>query len=427
MLQGASVEQDVNLHNNDGGLGRLLVASSISFTLATEDMAVVSSIDATLSAIKAQTDKFAFIGDQLKVIGDLSLTSVGIEDAADARINPATKEEQVVAQGKLDTINGTIATMSGKLPASVGQKVMAASFAVVIASDQSAVPASQSGTWHIANITGTVSLPTGAATDATLAAISAKLPATLGQSVMANSLTVTIASNQSALQVAQNGTWNITNITGTVSLPTGASTEATLAAMSAKLPATLGQKTMANSFAVTIASDQSAVPASQSGTWHIGNITGTVSLPTGAATEATLAGIKAKTDALTLVTDRLKTMPDDFTGYDSVSAVTASLATNATANSDTVVPNGEVWHIIGVSFSREFTMNPRRVASRLNVIWDPTTANKTLAALRCQGNTESADIKYKVTGDGVKVIRLAFLNGSEDASVHEAVLVYRKA
>lgn len=48
----------------------------------------------------------------------------------------------------------------------VGQKAMAASLPVVIASDQSAVPASQSGTWNINNVSGTVSLPTGAATSA---------------------------------------------------------------------------------------------------------------------------------------------------------------------------------------------------------------------------------------------------------------------
>ncbi len=45
-------------------------------------------------------------------------------------------------------------------------------------------------------------------------------------------------------------------------LPTGAATEATLAAASAKLPTTLGQKTMAASMAVVVASDQSAVPVS---------------------------------------------------------------------------------------------------------------------------------------------------------------------
>ena len=43
---------------------------------------------------------------------------------------------------------------------------------------------------------------------------------------------------------------------------------------------------MANSAPVVLASDQSAIPVSQSGTWNINNISGTVSLPTGAATSA---------------------------------------------------------------------------------------------------------------------------------------------
>ena len=70
-----------------------------------------------------------------------------------------------------------------------------------------------------------------------------------------------------------------------------------------------GQETMANSLPVVIASDQSAVPitdnggsitvdgtvaATQSGTWNINNISGTVSLPTGAATEATLSTLNTK-------------------------------------------------------------------------------------------------------------------------------------
>jgi hypothetical protein len=80
------------------------------------------------------------------------------------------------------------------------------------------------GTGRInSNVTASV-LPTGAATETTLAAIlvdttsldgkdfatettlaalSSKLPAVLGQTTMANSLAVTIASNQSALSVTQ--------------------------------------------------------------------------------------------------------------------------------------------------------------------------------------------------------------------------------
>jgi hypothetical protein len=168
--------------------------------------------------------------------------------------------------------------------------------------------ATQSGNWDIRNITGTVSLPTGAATSAlqgtgntslasidgkivtcntgavvisssalpagaatesTLSAMSGKLPATLGQKAMAASMSVALSSDQSAIPVSQSGTWNVTNISGTVSLPTGAATSALQTALNAQIPATLGQKAMAAALAVSIASDQSAIPASQSGTWTV--------------------------------------------------------------------------------------------------------------------------------------------------------------
>jgi hypothetical protein len=79
-----------------------------------------------------------------------------------------------------------------------------------------------------------------------------------------------------------------------VSLPTGAATESSLTTMSGKLPLTLGQKIAAESMSVTIASDQSDIDVSQAGTWNLNNITGTISLPTGAATEATLAQLDGK-------------------------------------------------------------------------------------------------------------------------------------
>lgn len=44
----------------------------------------------------------------------------------------------------------------------------------------------------------------------------------------------------------------------------------------------------------TLASGTDSVSAVQSGTWNINNISGTISLPTGAATEATLSGINGK-------------------------------------------------------------------------------------------------------------------------------------
>lgn len=69
---------------------------------------------------------------------------------------------------------------------------------------------------------------------------------------------------------------------------------------SLQLPVSLGQKTMTNSFAVVLASDQSAIPVSQSGTWNINNVSGTVSLPTGAST---LAEQQTQTTSLQLIDD----------------------------------------------------------------------------------------------------------------------------
>ena len=91
----------------------------------------------------------------------------------------------------------------------LGQKTMANSTPVVISSDQSAIPASQSGTWNINNVSGTISLPTGAATEATLAtllttsAFQARIPVN-GQAVMSASIPVVIASNQSVLPINDN-------------------------------------------------------------------------------------------------------------------------------------------------------------------------------------------------------------------------------
>jgi hypothetical protein len=120
-----------------------------------------------------------------------------------------------------------------------------------------------------------------------LASILALTPA-LGQATAANSVPVVLASNQGALTVTGafypatqpvSGTVTVSNfpatyaVTGTfwqatqpvsaaaLPLPAGASTEATLAALSAKFSA-LGQTTMSASVPVTLASNQSAVPVS---------------------------------------------------------------------------------------------------------------------------------------------------------------------
>lgn len=95
-------------------------------------------------------------------------------------------------------------------------------------------------------------LPTGAATatlqttgNNTLSNIDTKLGGTLSVNVgltdaqlRASAVPISftrLASGTDSVSAVQSGTWNITNISGTVSLPTGAATESTLVALSAKV------------------------------------------------------------------------------------------------------------------------------------------------------------------------------------------------
>lgn len=88
----------------------------------------------------------------------------------------------------------------------LGISLSAASIPVVLASDQAAIPVTQSGTWNLNNISGTISLPTGAATSANQATANASLSSidtklTHGQAIMASSVPVVLASDQSVISV----------------------------------------------------------------------------------------------------------------------------------------------------------------------------------------------------------------------------------
>lgn len=97
--------------------------------------------------------------------------TVGVVDTTDSPINPAKED-------------GNLKTISDRTPA-LGQTGMAASSPVVIAANQSSVPvaAGQTGDW-IVGITGTVPLPTGAATETSLAKLTIPLGATLDANTM---------------------------------------------------------------------------------------------------------------------------------------------------------------------------------------------------------------------------------------------------
>lgn len=141
--------------------------------------------------------------------------------------------------------NATLTAIAGQLPATLGQKVMASSLAVTLASDQSTLPVSLASS----------PLPTGGATSAlqttgntSLASIDTKTPALVSGRVPVDGSAVTQPISAASLP-----------------LPSGAATSALQSTISGQLPATLGQKVKASSLAVTLASDQGNLAVTQGG------------------------------------------------------------------------------------------------------------------------------------------------------------------
>lgn len=241
----------------------------------------------------------------------------------------------------------TLSALNAKIPGPLGQKTMANSLSVTIASDQSPVAVSftpsvtdfgattsaQRVAAVIGNTTGQAAFASGASSAQTLRVIPAtdtslsQLPTTLGQKTSANSLAVVIASDQSNVNVALPGIGinfgatnvalrtaaQIGNTTGAADFASGASSAQTLRVIPAtdtsfsQLPSTLGQKTMAGSTGVVIASDQSAIPTTISGSAvnygaataalrtasQIGNTTGQADFNSGTTSAQTLRTIIA--------------------------------------------------------------------------------------------------------------------------------------
>lgn len=158
---------------------------------------------------------------------------------------PASDTASSGLNGRLQRIAQRITSLIALIPTALGQGTMATSFKVVLPSDQSAIPASQSGTWNVTNVSGTVSLPTGAATSANQTA----------QSTLFGAVTETAPASDTASSGLNGRLQRIAQrITSLIAL----------------LPTALGQGTMAQSFKVAIASDQSAISTIEAASTSLG-------------------------------------------------------------------------------------------------------------------------------------------------------------
>lgn len=159
----------------------------------------------------------------------------------------------------------------------------------------------------------------------------------------------------------------------------------------------LGQGAMAASLPVAIASNQSAIPVSQSGTWNINNISGTISLPTGAATESTLSTLNGKIPSgLTVSSTRL--LVDGSGATQPVSGtVTVQQSTAASLNA-TVVGTG--------TFAVQSTLQAgSAIAGKFGI--DQTTPGTTNAVAVAQIGSTSVATGNGVVGTGVQRVAIA--------------------
>ena len=155
------------------------------------------------------------------------------------------------ASSNISQINGITPLMGNGVTGSGSQRVTIASdntaFSVntiASASDStkyrstiqvSNFPASQSVTFtRLKATTDTLTASLDATDSTNIAGINSKLAGTLtvGSHAVTNAGTF-------AVQATQSGNWNVNNVSGTVSLPTGASTEATLSTLNGKVPSGL--------------------------------------------------------------------------------------------------------------------------------------------------------------------------------------------
>lgn len=187
----------------------------------------------------------------------------------------------------LDTNYGIVGANTLRTAAQIGNSNGEAAFSggttnsqtlrVVLPTDQSAIPATQSGTWTVNQ--GTQALPGNAWYVAITDGAS-----TVGITGFSLNVDVTNGAGAAAVNIKDGG--NSITVDGTVTTTQGTSpwvSNITQFGSSAVVTGTGASG--AGIPRVTVAND-SNILATQSGTWNINNISGTISLPTGAATSA---------------------------------------------------------------------------------------------------------------------------------------------
>lgn len=270
--------------------------------------------EATLSLLNAKFVNGNDIGD-VTINNAAGAAAVNIQDGGNSitvdgtvSVNPitfASPQHVIVDSGTITTItnvvhiddNGGSITVDGTI-AATQSGAWTTGRTWTLASGTDSVSAVQSGTWNINNITGTISLPTGAATEASLAKLTLTQGSTtsgqsgpLVQGAVTTAAPTYVTGQTSPLSLNTSGQLRVeatATIASTVTVvqPTGSNLHTVVDSGSITVNNAAGASAVniqdgGNSITV-----DGTIAATQSGTWNINNISGTISLPTGAATAA---------------------------------------------------------------------------------------------------------------------------------------------
>lgn len=273
-----------------GGTQDVNIVSSITLNIAAASLPLPTgaATEATLLAVKLDLDKFTFTSTRLLVDGSgvVQPISGSVSVSNFPAVQPVSQSGSWTVSLASESIEiGTVDQgTGGASPWLVTGPLTDTQLRASAVAISGTVAATQSGTWNITNISGTVSLPTGAAT-------AAKQPA-LGTAGTASADVITVQGIASMTALKVDGSATTQPISGSVSvsnfpatqpisavslpLPTGAST-------AAKQPA-LGTAGTPSADVLTIQGVTSMTPLKVDGSATTQPVSGTVTANAGTGT-----------------------------------------------------------------------------------------------------------------------------------------------
>lgn len=246
--------------------------------------------------------------------------------------------------------------------------------------------------------------------------------------------------NLRAIKVSTDGKVEVDNISGTISLPTGAATESTISAMSTKLTDATQKTKIVDGSGNVISSTSNAidiniksgVSLTASSTLATGdNTVGRIKITDGTnvagVTAISAVKVDENTDTILSTSTTVGAIAGAITentaytysgisttiGYaDALIAGNASIKAGKIATNDFVIPNGQTWRIKSALSSTDFIIASNTNQGTVVLQYgNPAGTMKTLAQYSVGGYaSNSGAIDVGLTGDGTKVLRVLHKN-----------------